>query len=186
MTSLIAWTDVETSGTDAQTDELLEIATLVTDTDLNILDDKGFEAIILYSPDRVQDIRNGADKIVQDMHDASGLWDLLPEGELRSEVDSELYNYWRSFCFEPHKMMMGGNSLRLDLNFTEKWLPEAYSHLHYRSIDVTSVSLLAGWWMDIPNYKKKGSHRAMGDIRECLAELKYLKDKMGLHLPEAS
>lgn len=176
----IAWIDVETDGLKAHEKSLLEVACLVTDTDLNILDDTGFEAVILYSPDRVDQMKANADPFVLDMHNTSGLWDKLPYGTPVSQVDLALFDYIRQFSPNKHQARLGGNSVRLDLNFVDEWLPQTYNHLHYRFIDVTTVATLGEWWVDAPIFHKVKAHTAMSDIRESIAELKYLREKMGL------
>ena len=180
MKDFIAWIDVETDGLKAHERSLLEVACLVTDTDLNIIDDEGFEAVILHSPDRVQEMRDNAQQIVRDMHDASGLWDRLPHGTPVQSVDLALYDYIRGFAPEKKSVRLAGNSVRLDLNFTEEWLPNTYQHLTYRFIDVTTVATLAEWWHGIPNFEKQKGHRAMQDIRESINELQYLREKLNI------
>lgn len=173
----IAWVDVETSGLDAKENELLEIACLVTDTDLNILDEQGFEAVILHSPDQVEKMKQTAHPVVLEMHNNSGLWDRLPFGTPVSSVDLMLYDYIRNFA-PAQQIRMGGNSVRLDLNFVNEWLPKTYSHLHYRFIDVTTVATLGEWWLNVPIFRKQKAHTAMNDIRESITELRYLRENM--------
>lgn len=176
---LIAWIDVETDGLKAQENSLLEIACLVTDPQLNILDEKGFESVILYSPDRAEEMRKNATPFVREMHDKTGLWEKLPFGEPLSRVDYDLHSYLRDFSYQPRMMRLGGNSVRLDLNFVEEFLPNTYSHLHYRFIDVTTVTTLMDWWGNPVRDFKDKEHSAMSDIRESIEELRKAKSILG-------
>lgn len=182
---VIVWVDVETSGLNPwfgpeSRRALLEVACLVTDTELNILDESGFEAMVEYSPEMVARLRDGAQPLVREMHDRNGLWDRLASGEGLSlyELDGALLSYVSEFAPDPRVARLGGNSVRLDLNFLEAHLPMTYGHLHYRFIDVTSVATLAGWWGGVPVFSKAGNHTAMSDIRESIAELRALKERV--------
>ena len=178
---VIAWVDVETTGLNPwEGESLLEVACLVTDTELNLLDEGGFEASVLYSADEVEGMKERAVPFVREMHEKNGLWDQIAFGgeslTLR-ELDASLLEYVRGFAPEARTARLGGNSVRLDLNFLEKYLPETYAHLHYRFIDVTSVSTLVNWWGDVPKFKKRGAHTAMSDIRESIDELRYMREQ---------
>lgn len=186
MGDVIAWVDVETSGLNPWEGPesrrcLLEVACVVTDGELNVLDDGGFESLVAYSPGLVDRVREGAQPVVREMHDESGLWDRLrvEEGLSLFEVDCELLSYVSEFAPEPRSARLGGNSVRLDLNFLEASLPMSYAHLSHRFVDVTTVSTLFGWWGGVPRYRKEGVHSAMADVRESLEELRYLKSKVG-------
>lgn len=186
MGDVIAWVDVETSGLNPWEGPesrrcLLEVACVVTDGELNVLDDGGFESLVEYSPVMVDRLREGAQPVVREMHDESGLWDRLrvEEGLSLFEVDCELLSYVSEFAPEPRSARLGGNSVRLDLNFLEASLPMSYAHLSHRFVDVTTVSTLFGWWGGVPRFEKRSVHSAMADVRESLEELRYLKSKVG-------
>lgn len=178
---VIAWVDVETTGLNPwKGDSLLEVACLVTDTDLNFLDEEGFEAFVPHTPSEVQEMKSATSQFVVDMHDKNGLWHKLMYGRGGStleELDKDLFDYIRALAPNPRSARVGGNSVRLDLNFLEKFLPETYGHMHYRFIDVTTVSTLLGWWGDVPKFEKKGNHTAMADIRESIDELRYMREQ---------
>lgn len=187
MSDVIVWVDVETSGLNPWTGpserrHLLEVACLVTDTDLNILDEEGFEATVSYSSREVERIRSKAQKIVREMHDANGLWERVAgdEGLSLGELDQALLSYVAEFAPESRLARLGGNSVRLDLNFLEAYLPMTYGHLHYRFLDVTTVSTLLGWWGNVPRFEKRGNHTAMSDIRESIEELRHLRGFVNL------
>lgn len=182
---VIAWVDVETTGLNPwEGESLLEVACLVTDTDLNILDEDGFESRVKYSARDVEVMWADARKVVRDMHDASGLWTRLWQepGLDLGDLDAALLEYIQGFAPEARTARLGGNSVRLDLNFLEKYLPETYGHLHYRFIDSTTMSTLFNWWGDVPKFEKRGAHTAMSDIRESIDELRYLKSKIDFNL----
>lgn len=176
----IAWIDVETSGLDANKEHLLEVACLVTDTDLNLLDEVGYQSTVGYSSDQVKSIRDSAVPFVQKMHDDNGLWSRLIEGKPLEQVDQELRDYITGLTSTAQSVRVGGNSVRLDLNFLDAYLPQSASILHYRFIDVSTVAVLAKWWKDVPDFVKQGNHRAMGDIRESIEQLRYLREQLNL------
>lgn len=176
----IAWVDVETTGLDPNKEALLEVACIITDKDLNIIDPVGFESIVLYSPDSVECMKEQVNDYVRQMHERSGLWDELPGGTPLSVVDEELQTYVLAHTPDAASVRMGGNSLRLDLNFTEKFLPKTYSQLSYRSIDVSTVQALFDWW-GVENVKPMegdADHRAMSDIRGSIEQLRILRERI--------
>lgn len=170
--NIIVWTDVETTGVEYG-DALLEVAVLITDQNFNVLDDEGYQAVIYHSPEEVEALKAKTSDFVIDMHSTSGLWDRLPHGVKKQVVDGELTEYLARFATEPKQARMAGNSIRLDLNAVQAHLPTFYSSLHYRSLDVTTLATLAEW-NNIKVFRKEKRHEAMADIRESLAELRYL------------
>ena len=177
MTDCIAFIDVETDSLDAHSGYLLEIACLVTDADLNILDDEGFHAVVKYRPIQALSLRLNAAPVVQEMHDKTGLWKKLlsPEAMPLDGIDRRLREYLRDFG-DPGTMPVGGNSVRLDMNFMDRHLPKTAGHLHYQMRDVTTVAKLAqAWYPDLPEFEKHSDHTAMVDIRESIRELQYYR-----------
>lgn len=171
---LFVWTDQETTGLIAHQEHLLEVACLVTDINLNLLDDAGFHRVIRYDQVAAASMRNAADPFVQDMHDTSGLWEQLPSGAPLESVDADLLAYVMRFAPQPRQARFAGNSLRLDMNFTDQWLPRTAAHMHYRFLDVSGIAYLANKWSDVPYMTKARNHEAMADVRESLAELRHL------------
>ncbi len=175
--SNIAWIDVETDSLDAETGHLLEIACLVTDPELHILDERGFHAVIEYSDEEVAQMRRMAHPVVKEMHDKTGLWDLLRGAAATPlrRVDEDLLAYLRRFG-ERGQVPVAGNSVRLDMNFIDKHLPGVSGHLDYHMRDVSTVAGLANDWYDLPPFVKHNDHTAMVDIRESIRELKHYRE----------
>ena len=177
MKDCIAFIDVETDSLDAHNGHLLEIACLVTDTDLNVLEGEGFHAVVYYSPSDADDMRYAANPVVQEMHDVTGLWHKLsgPKALHLHNVDSRLRKYLSRFG-RAHQMPVGGNSVRLDMNFMDRHLPKTANFLHYQMRDVTTVAKLAqAWYPDLAEFEKRSDHTAMVDIRESIRELQYYR-----------
>ncbi len=174
----IVWGDVETTGLKDHEHALLEIAVVVTDTQLNILDEEGFHAVVYYPATVAEELRSISDEYVQRMHDDTGLWAKLPRGKLLSVIDAELAEYIQRFAPNPRQAYLAGNSIRLDRNFIETYLPQVDAHMHYRMVDVTTPALLAQWWID-PElvYQKQYTHSARKDIRESIEELRFHRDR---------
>ena len=177
------WVDVETSGLVAHQHLLLEVACLVTDLNLNLLDETGFQAKILHRRQTLVSARERADDVVRDMHDRSGLWDACADPTQATplpEVDAALHTYIRGLNPEVRTGRIAGNSVRLDLNFLEQHLPKTAGHMVYRMMDVSSLAGAARWWAGAPTFEKKYAHTAMSDIRESIAELSWLRKRLGL------
>lgn len=177
MSGRIIWGDVETTGVNAfDGDVLLEVAVLITDHELNILDEEGYQAVIHYSPEDVERLIAGTDEFVVNMHNNTGLWNRLPEGKPLHQVDEELLAYMRRFVPEARTAPLAGNSITLDRNFLNNYLPESFKHIHYQSIDVSSIARVAWMWGgEEIQYKKKKTHSAFSDITESIEELRYLR-----------
>lgn len=173
----ISWIDVETTGLEADSESLLEVAVLITDTDLNIVDEAGFTTAVYYPELYAAQIRPLATPYVQEMHDKTGLWSRLPAGKPLSQTDKEMAEYIKQFIPQPKTSWLGGNSITLDRNFLQANLPETFNHIHYRSIDVTSIGGLALWWYD-EKFTKNLEHSAFADIKESIAELKFLRERV--------
>lgn len=172
---MIAWIDVETSGLDARKNRLLEIACIVTDDELNMVDEVGFHAIVHYTAVEVAQIYCETVPFVQEMHTKTGLWQKLATGTKLARIDVNLEDY-----LEYHGALnsrVGGNSVRLDMNFMDRHLPESAQALSYQMCDVTTVAKLAQSWFGTPPFVKVGAHTAMGDIRESIAELRYYRQQ---------
>ena len=177
----LAWTDTETTGLDYTTDLLLEVAVLVTDVHLNLLDNDGYQAVVLHDPQTVTAARERAVPFVQQMHEETGLWDKVSDPRIAKPldvIDTEVLAYLQRHIADPRTARLAGNSVRLDLNFIEVHLPQSYAFLHYRMGDMSSVAGAVQWWFEEDFYPKRKRHAAMDDIRESLAEARWLRERM--------
>ena len=171
----LVWIDCEMTGLDLAKDQLVEIAVIVTEADLTELD-SGISIII--RPDDLS-ILEDMDPVVVDMHTASGLLEVIPEGVSLAEAEQQVLAYVRQHVPEPRKAPLAGSSVYVDRGFLTRDMPELDAHLHYRLIDVSSIKEIARRWYPRAYFnspEKKGNHRALGDIRESIAELRYYRD----------
>ena len=169
------WIDCEMTGLDLAKDQLVEIAVIVTEADLTELD-SGISIII--RPDDLS-ILEGMDPVVVDMHTSSGLLDVIPDGVSLAEAEEQVLAYVRQHVPEPRKAPLAGSSVYVDRGFLSRDMPELDAHLHYRLVDVSSVKEISRRWYPRAYFnspEKKGNHRALGDIRESIAELRYYRD----------
>lgn len=174
----IAWVDVETDSLDASTGHLLEIAVVVTDAELNILDEEGFHAVVKYTLSEKSLMILKTVPVVVEMHQKTGLWDKIIDPETATpltRVDFLLSEYLRRFG-ESGTMPVAGNSVRLDMNFMDKHLPLTAGFLDYHMRDVSTVAGLASDWYDLPWFEKTSDHTAKHDIRESIRELKHYRE----------
>ncbi|MBO2465872.1 oligoribonuclease [Actinomadura violacea] len=173
MNERLVWIDCEMTGLDLRADALIEIAALVTDSELNILDE-GVDVIIKPPPESVAQMT----KIVRDMHTTSGLLEELPGGITLPEAEETVLDYVRSHVKDAKKAPLCGNSIATDRSFLARDMPALDSHLHYRMVDVSSIKELARRWYPrvyFASPEKKGGHRALADITESIQELRYYR-----------
>ncbi|MWA04784.1 oligoribonuclease [Actinomadura sp. LD22] len=173
MNERLVWIDCEMTGLDLRADALIEIAALVTDSELNILDE-GVDVIIKPPPESVAQMT----KVVRDMHTTSGLLEELPGGITLPEAEETVLNYVRSHVKDAKKAPLCGNSIATDRSFLARDMPALDAHLHYRMVDVSSIKELARRWYPrvyFASPEKKGGHRALADITESIQELRYYR-----------
>jgi oligoribonuclease len=171
----LVWIDCEMTGLDLAKDQLVEIAVIVTEADLTELD-SGISIII--RPDDLS-ILEGMDPVVVDMHTSSGLLELIPDGIPLAEAEEQVLAYVRQHVPDARKAPLAGSSVYVDRGFLSRDMPDLDSHLHYRLVDVSSVKEISRRWYPRAYFnspEKKGNHRALGDIRESIAELRYYRD----------
>lgn len=170
----LVWIDCEMTGLDPETDELVEIACIVTESDLTELD-SGISLVI-----KPNDAPLAAmDDIVVRMHTDSGLIDEIPNGTTLEDAQEQVLAYVRSHVPDARKAPLAGSSVYVDRGFLAHYMPELDQHLHYRLVDVSSVKELTRRWYPRVYFatpEKNGNHRALGDIRESIAELRYYRD----------
>jgi len=169
----IVWVDCEMTGLDLSVDALVEIAVVVTDSELRPLDG-GIDVLIAPPPAAVDQMSD----FVRTMHTTSGLLDQLAGGVTLAEAQAVVLEYVRRWVPEPRKAPLAGNSVGTDKTFLERDLPELVAHLHYRVIDVSSIKELARRWYPrvyFASPEKNGGHRALADILESIDELRYYR-----------
>jgi oligoribonuclease len=170
---VLVWIDCEMTGLDLAVDELVEVAVVVTDYDLKPLDD-GFTVVI--NPDKTALDNMG--EFVTNMHRESGLLDEIPNGKTLAEAEYEVLEYILRFVPEANTAPLAGNTIGTDRAFLAKFMPRIDSHLHYRSVDVSSIKELSRRWYPRAYFQspsKHGGHRALADILESIRELDYYR-----------
>ncbi len=172
---MLVWMDLEMTGLDHTSDVIVEIATLVTDDELQIVAEG--PDLVVHQPD---DVLARMDPFVVDMHTRSGLLDQIRASTMSLEdAGAETLAFIREHCPVERTVPLCGNSIGTDRRFLAAYLPEIEEYLHYRSVDVSSLKeLVRRWYPDALNARgwKQGSHRALDDIRESVSELQLYRD----------
>ena len=177
----LVWIDCEMTGLDLGVDELVEIAVVVTDFELRILDD-GFDVVI--KPD--ESALANMNDFVTDMHRSSGLLEQIPHGVNVAEAEFQALEYIQRFVPQHGKAPLAGNTIGTDRMFLAKYMPRLDGYLHYRNVDVSSIKELARRWYPrayIHAPAKQGGHRALADIRESIRELAYYRQSVFVTQP---
>lgn len=165
------------TGLDATRDVIVEIATLITDDELNIIAE-GPDLVIHATDEQLA----GMEQIVVDMHAHSGLTDEIRASTITLEAaGAATLAFIKEHIPEPRTVPLCGNSIGMDRRFLTAYLPEIEEYLHYRSVDVSTIKELARRWYpeDMSGHQKKSSaHRAMDDIQESVSELRYWRERV--------
>lgn len=181
MTDRLVWIDCEMTGLDLERDALIEIACLVTDGDLNLLDE-GIDEVIKPPAEALDQMAD----VVREMHTVSGLLPALESGITLAEAQERVLEYVRGHVPEPRKVPLCGNSIATDRAFLARDMPELDAYLHYRMVDVSSIKELARRWYPrvyFASPHKVGGHRALADITESVRELRYYREAIFVPLP---
>lgn len=171
-TNLI-WVDLEMTGLDPDTDRILEIATVVTDKDLNVLAEG--PTLVVHQSDA---LLNGMDEWCTTHHGQSGLTQRVKDSSLsEAEVEQQTLDFLNEWV-EPGASPLCGNSIWQDRRFLIRYMPKLDSYCHYRNIDVSTLKELARRWRPevLDGVHKKGSHRALDDILDSINELRHYRD----------
>ncbi|MFZ3452733.1 oligoribonuclease [Arthrobacter sp. 7Tela_A1] len=169
----IVWIDCEMTGLDISADALIEVAVLVTDSELNVLGE-GVDVVIKPEDSALEQMGD----FVRQMHTTSKLLEELPHGMTLAEAEAEVIEYITTWVPEPKKAQLAGNSVGTDRMFLARDMPEVIDYLHYRIIDVSTIKELARRWYPRAYFQapaKNGGHRALGDIRDSINELRYYR-----------
>ena len=181
MKDRLVWIDCEMTGLDLERDALTEIACVVTDPGLTLLDD-GIDLVIKPTAEALEQMSD----VVRDMHTTSGLLADLPGGLPLAEAADAVLAYVKQHVKEPRRAPLCGNSIATDRWFLARDMPELDNWLHYRMIDVSSVKELARRWYPRAYFaspKKRGGHRALADIIESVRELRYYREAVFVPQP---
>lgn len=161
------------TGLDVEIDELVEVAVVITDFQLNILD-PGFDIVI----NPRQSALDNMGEFVRTMHTESGLLEAIPDGASLVEAEAAVLEYIKRFVPLENQAPLAGNTIGTDRTFIAKYMPKVDSHLHYRSVDVSSIKELSRRWFPRVYFhapEKHGGHRALADILESIRELEYYR-----------
>ncbi|MBF6333103.1 oligoribonuclease [Nocardia transvalensis] len=171
---LMVWIDCEMTGLRLDSDKLIEVAALVTDSDLNILGE-GVD-IVIHADDAAL---AAMPPVVQEMHARSGLTDEVRRSTVTlEEAEQQILDYVKEWVPTPGTVPLAGNSIATDRGFLARDMPALDSHLHYRMIDVSSIKELCRRWYPRIYFgqPEKGlTHRALADIKESIRELEYYR-----------
>lgn len=172
----LVWIDLEMTGLDPDSDRILEIATLVTDGELNILAE-GPELAITQAVERLE----GMDDWNRSHHRASGLWQRALESNTDAATAERLTLEFLQQWLEPGCSPICGNSIAHDRRFLRRYMPGLERFFHYRHLDVSTLKELARRWAPqlADGFHKQGAHTALADVRESLEELRYYRQFMG-------
>jgi oligoribonuclease len=169
----LIWIDCEMTGLSLESDVLVEIAVLVTDSDLNLIGE-GVDVVIKATPEQLA----GMNEFVTQMHTDSGLITEIAGGISLEAAEDAIVAYLESTGTVPGKSPLAGNSVSVDRNFITRDMPRLTDYLHYRTVDVSSIKELARRWYPKIYFAapaKTGNHRALGDIQDSIEELKYYR-----------
>ncbi len=182
---MLAWIDLEMTGLDPARHTIVEIATLVTDDDLTIIEE-GPDLVVHISPEDLAQM----DDVVRTMHTQSGLLADIDASTLTlAEAGDQTLAFLKKHIRQPGSVPLAGNSIGTDRRFLATYLPDIEDYLHYRSVDVSTIKELCRRWRP-EVYKaaptKRGGHRALQDIRESVGELAYYRGAIFDQRPEAA
>ena len=172
----LIWIDLEMTGLDTVNDSIIEVATIVTDSELNMLSEGPVCAI-----QQSEDILKAMDNWNRTHHTDSGLWQRVVHSPYSMQAaESATINFLKDWV-EKGASPMCGNSVCQDRRFLHRLMPELEDWFHYRNLDVSTLKVLASHWMpgNLREFEKENLHEALADIRESIEELRYYRQFMG-------
>jgi oligoribonuclease len=184
MIDRLVWMDLEMTGLDPERDVVLEIAALVTDSELNPVGE-GVDIVVAQPPSALE----GMADVVRDMHAKSGLTDaVLSSSVSLGDAEEAVLAMVKEHVPQPRTVPLCGNSIATDRTFLVRHMPALDAWLHYRMVDVSSVKELARRWYPKAYHhapQKAGGHRALADILESVEELRYYRSAIFVPPPAA-
>ena len=172
---MLVWMDLEMTGLDPAKDVIVEIATIVTDDQLEIVAEG--PDLVVHQPD---DALAGLEQVVGDMHTSSGLLEAIKASTITlEEAGASTLEFIKAHVPEPRTIPLCGNSIGTDRRFLAVYLPDIEDHLHYRSVDVSTIKELTRRWYPgalEATPRKATAHRALDDIRESIQELRWYRE----------
>jgi oligoribonuclease len=177
----LVWIDCEMTGLNPESDCLVEVAVVITNSELEILDE-GFDVVIKPREDSWANMND----FVRNMHTESGLIHEVENGLELADAEHLILEYIKRFVPNAKEAPLAGNTIGTDRMFLNRYMPELDQHLHYRNIDVSSIKELARRWYPRVYFqmpKKGGDHRALADILESIQELRYYRETVMVPLP---
>ena len=170
----LVWIDMEMTGLDPKKEVIIEIATIITDKKLNILEE-GPDLVVHQSGKHL----NRMDAWNVKHHQRSGLLAAVRQSPVSvKRAEKMTLEFIKKYC-APKKALLCGNSVHHDRRFLEKYMPKIHDYLHYRHLDVSTIKSVVRFWYrrDKKNYAKSNRHRALDDIRESIEELRFYRKK---------
>lgn len=180
----LVWIDCEMTGLNPDTECLVEIAAVITDTELNVMDE-GIDLVIKPKAGTVEAMGD----YVRKMHTDSGLINEFEDGLELDDAEAQVLEYIKKYIPTAKTTPLAGNTISTDRLFITKYMPKLDDHLHYRNIDVSTIKELAKRWYPRAYFqapKKDGGHRALADILESIEELKYYRQSVFVESPGPS
>jgi oligoribonuclease len=171
----LIWIDLEMTGLEPMSDRIIEIATIVTDKNLNVLDEG--PSVVIHQSDEIMD---GMDEWCTNQHGKTGLTERVRNSSISEETAEAVTIAFLKKYVPEGKSPMCGNSICQDRRFMARWMPTLEMYFHYRNLDVSSLKELAVRWAPeaLDGFTKQGTHLAMDDIRDSIAELKHYRKTM--------
>jgi oligoribonuclease len=177
----LVWIDCEMTGLNPETDCLVEVAVVITNSELEILDE-GLSLVIKPRPESWANMND----FVRNMHTESGLINDVEDGLELADAEQLILDYVKRYVPEARQAPLAGNTIGTDRMFLNRYMPALDQHLHYRNIDVSSIKELTRRWYPRAYFqlpKKEGGHRALADILESITELRYYRNTVLVPLP---
>ena len=175
MDTRLIWVDLEMTGLDADQHTIVEIATIITDAELNVVAE-GPE-LVIYQPESAL---ARMDEFVTNLHTKNGLLEKIRASTVSlAEAEAATFEFVKPYCKERTSPLCG-NSIHKDRQFLERHMATFAAHLHYRNVDVSTLKeLVRGWYGErVPPFVKGEKHRAKDDILESIAELRYYRERV--------